>query len=425
MKRLFTLDLHDYDESWPHDLRPTVRGIIEKDGMLGLIYEAEGDYYGFPGGGIEEGENYEEALIREVEEETGLLVLPESITAYGGALRLNKSTRFSETVFEQENFYFKCKVRDEMGNQNLQEGEEGFELAFVTPEEARRKNRYGNHGPENGGIWNERECIILEMLIFEKKLLKNPTEIKDGIYYFDSHNHGDFFDEEDVAEWNNGRLASNWRKGKLFENPATKKMIEAIVANGKEIIDLACGPGMGLIPSVKQLDPAFHCTATDASAMVLTHWKDYLDRNHFGYGIGFAVISVLDLPFKDNSVPSFSSYIGLSSTRGGEAGYDAAVKEVYRCLEPGGYLYAVESEWLDIRAILQVFEQWGQEPWTCFTEARMSWHDRFVAAGFEIVSEEVVQNRIFTEKDNELGEASVRFGIPVGTKETAFVLRKK
>ena len=131
------------------------------------------------------------------------------------------------------------------------------------------------------------------------------------------------------------------------------------------------------------------------------------------------------MPFKDNSVPSFTSYIGLSSTRGGEAGYDAAVKEVYRCLAPGGYLYAVESEWMDIPAILQVFERWGQEPWTCFTEERMSWHDRFVAAGFEIVSEEVVQNRIFTEKDNELGEASVRFGIPVGTKETAFVLKKK
>lgn len=425
MRRLFTLDLHDYDESWPHDLRPTVRGIIEKDGKLGLIYEAEGDYYGFPGGGIEKGETYEEALLREVEEETGLIVLQESITEYGGALRLNKSTKFPKTVFEQENFYFKCRVRTEMGIQNLQEGEEGFVLAFVTPEEARRKNRYENHGPENGGIWNERESIILEMLIFEKKLLKNPTEIKDGIYYFDSHDHGDFFDEEDVAEWNNGRLASNWKKGKLFENPATKKLIETIVANGKEIIDLACGPGMGLIPSVKQLDPAFHCTATDASAMVLEYWKDYLDRKHFGYGIGFAVVSVLDMPFKDNSVPAFTGYIGLSSTRGGEAGYDAAVKEVYRCLAPGGYLYAVESEWLDIPAILQVFERWGQELWTCFTEERMSWHDRFVAAGFEIVSEEVVQNRIFTEKDNELGEASVRFGIPVGTKETAFVLRKK
>ena len=98
---------------------------------------------------------------------------------------------------------------------------------------------------------------------------------------------------------------------------------------------------------------------------------------------------------------------------------------MYRCLVPGGYLYAIESEWMDISAILQVFEKWGREPWNCFTEERMSWHDRFLQAGFEIVTEEEVQHRIFTAEDNELGEASVKFGIPVGTKETAFVLRKR
>ncbi len=427
MRRLFTLDLHDYDESWRHDLRPTVRGIIEKDGKLALVHKREYDYYAFPGGGIDEGETYEEALIREVKEETGLIVIPESITEYGGALRLNKSTRFPETVFEQENLNYKCRVLDEVGEQNLdeEEAEEGFDLVFVTPEEARRKNRYDDHREENGGIWMERENILLEMQIFEKKLAKEPLDIKEGIYYFDAHNHGDYFGEEDAAEWDNGRLENNWKKRKFLENPTTKKLVKTIIENGKEIIDLACGPGMGLIPSVKQLDPAFHCTASDANAMVLEHWKKYLDWNYMTHGVGFAQFSVLDMPFQDGSVPAFSSNIGLSSVRGGQEDYDKAVKEVYRCLESGGYLYAIESEWMDIPAILQVFEKWGQEPWTCFTESQMSWHDRFLAAGFEIVSEEPVQNRIFTEDDNELGAASVKFGIPVGTKETAFMLRKK
>lgn len=260
---------------------------------------------------------------------------------------------------------------------------------------------------------------------FVEKLAKEPKDIKNGIYVFDAHDHGDCFDETDVAEWGHGCLESNWIKRNFLENPITKKLIETMIVNGKEVIDLACGPGMGLIPSVKQLDPAFHCTATDANAMVLTHWKKYLDFHCMTHGVGFAQFSVLDMPFQDGSVPAFSSYIGLSSVRGGQEDYDAAVKEVYRCLGSGGYLYAIESEWMDIPAILQVFEKWGQEPWTCFTETQKSWHDRFSEAGFEIVSEEEVQHRIFAAEDNELGEASVRFGIPVGTKETAFVLRKR
>ena len=152
------------------------------------------------------------------------------------------------------------------------------------------KNRYDDHGPENGGIWLERENFLLEMLMFEKKLAKEPVDIKDGIYYFDAHDHGDWFGEEDAAEWDNGRLESNWKKCKFLENPTTKKLTETIVANGKEVIDLASGPGMGLIPSIKQLDPAFHCTATDANAMVLEHWKRYLDRHCMTHGVGFAIL---------------------------------------------------------------------------------------------------------------------------------------
>ena len=171
MKRLFTIDLKDYDENWELSLRPTVRAIIWAGDKLAMVYNMKYDYYAFPGGGMEEGEDYISALIREVREEVGLNVIPESIEEFGSALRINSSAKFKNTIFEQENFYYKCKATDVIVEQKLDdyEVEEGFTLAFVSPEEALRKNRFDDHKEDNGGVWIERECRILELIIAEKE----------------------------------------------------------------------------------------------------------------------------------------------------------------------------------------------------------------------------------------------------------------
>ena len=43
-----------------------------------MIHSLKYDYYKFPGGGIENGENPVEAMIRETREEAGLVVKPET-----------------------------------------------------------------------------------------------------------------------------------------------------------------------------------------------------------------------------------------------------------------------------------------------------------------------------------------------------------
>lgn len=171
MKRLFTIDLKDYDENWPHSTRPSARGIIVKGDKLGLIHNMKYDYYEFPGGGIEEGESFEEGLIREVKEETGLKVIPESIREFGSALRLSKSRVFENTVFEQENFYYYCEVYDEIGETQLEdyEEEEQLSLEFISIEDALEANLNRDHGEINGGVWVKRESMLLELLLFEKR----------------------------------------------------------------------------------------------------------------------------------------------------------------------------------------------------------------------------------------------------------------
>ncbi|MGB0175423.1 MAG: NUDIX domain-containing protein, partial [Acholeplasmataceae bacterium] len=55
-------------------VRETVRGIVLKEDMIWMLYSEVLKDYTFPGGGIEPGEDHQEALRREILEETGMLV---------------------------------------------------------------------------------------------------------------------------------------------------------------------------------------------------------------------------------------------------------------------------------------------------------------------------------------------------------------
>ena len=140
MRLLFVMDEKNYDPAGRKFSRPSVRGIIRRAGKIAMVHALKHDYYKFPGGGMEPGEDQIETLIREVREESGLQVLPESVEEYGEVYRIEKG--HPEDVFEQENFYYLCEVAEGVGPQALDryELEEGFTLEWVDPEKARETN---------------------------------------------------------------------------------------------------------------------------------------------------------------------------------------------------------------------------------------------------------------------------------------------
>lgn len=164
MKLLFTLDSKNYDESIEVVSRPSARAIIIKDKQIGMIHSEKHDFYKFPGGGIEDGEDPRDAMIREVREEAGLTVIPESIAEFGNVHRRSITERGG--LFIQDNLYYICQCEDGRLEQLLDdyEAEERFTLEFVTPEVAIEKNRICPAKKENPNML-EREARVLELLI--------------------------------------------------------------------------------------------------------------------------------------------------------------------------------------------------------------------------------------------------------------------
>ena len=171
MRELFVMDLKNYDPNGTVGRRPSVRGIIIRDGRIAMMHSCRYDYYKLPGGGIEPGESLEETLVREVQEESGLIVKKDSIQEFGYVKRLEKGK--VDAIFLQENFYFVCEAEDEPGQRNLDDYEavEEFTLEFVTPEHAIATNKQSDHGEKAASQTFAgmllRENMVLERLVQE------------------------------------------------------------------------------------------------------------------------------------------------------------------------------------------------------------------------------------------------------------------
>ena len=142
MELLLTLDEKNYHEDMPVFEKQVARAIIVRDGKLAMQRCRKGEYK-IPGGGVEPGESRRATLIREVREETGLLVKPETITEIGEILEVREDVFSKGTKYICHTYYYQCEVEAEMVEPELTEceREKGYEPVWETPAAIVRENR--------------------------------------------------------------------------------------------------------------------------------------------------------------------------------------------------------------------------------------------------------------------------------------------
>lgn len=160
MNLLFVLDEQNYTEDMPVIERYAVRGLICRNGMWAMQKSRRGDYK-IPGGGVERGETVEEALIREVREETGLQVRRDSIREIGEVLELREDIYEKGKKYVAHSYHYFCEVEEETSETAMtkSELEKGYHLAWATIDEIIAGNMECRDE-----IWTDRDTEFLKWL---------------------------------------------------------------------------------------------------------------------------------------------------------------------------------------------------------------------------------------------------------------------
>jgi len=168
----FTLGIQEIHEDAKVNHRKAVRAVVVKNNNIVLMVSSNKGDLKFPGGGVEVGENNEEALIREAKEETGYVIekVKEKI---GMVIERNIDIYENDSIFEMQSHYYICEVSESKGTQKLDdyEADLGFSPKWTDIDSAINNNE-NILKDENADInrWVNRETLVLREL---KKALQS------------------------------------------------------------------------------------------------------------------------------------------------------------------------------------------------------------------------------------------------------------
>lgn len=167
MKILATFDSKDYQDTVEVYEKYSVRGIIMRNEKLAMQCSRDGEYK-IPGGGVESGENYLEALVREVHEETGLHVIENTVCELGEIREIRRDIFEARKKYICHSLFYYCEVGEEQDELQLTSSEvaKGYVLEWAEPEKIYQRNILIEKDP-----WIVRDTAFVKMLMDGRILL--------------------------------------------------------------------------------------------------------------------------------------------------------------------------------------------------------------------------------------------------------------
>lgn len=160
MRVLAVFDEKNYTDDMPEFERYCVRGVIIRDGRIAMQKGSSGEYK-ILGGGMEPDEELVPALAREVQEESGLMIKPESIREAGEIFEAREDLYTKGTKYVCHSLFYFCDAEEKLGQTHMTESEirKGYHLEWATCQEIIEGNQKFMHQP-----WIRRDTEFIKML---------------------------------------------------------------------------------------------------------------------------------------------------------------------------------------------------------------------------------------------------------------------